>query len=271
MRFQNEEGPVRLKVQKKQKEIANLKAMLKDKMILNDQEINDILDSDELDYRDKISKALRRAQVFKNDFEWLKPYCLDKWRGYIAERKAFAYHFKKTNKYLNKSKSPLANAFDQWSYATRKQQELLYAKTQQELFDRTNDNQLKLFKQADEVDYFQEQIGDLKHQREYLIEKVVLSQRLALARCRFSYKYALEQAWVRLNWNSNLTMKVQFDKSLTGNLGTINELKEKMVTLQQENEEIAEQNEGLQEGAMEGVDSLNEMEEQQKEVETLNK
>ena len=35
-----------------------------------------------------------------------------------------------------------------------------------------------------------------------------------------------------------------------------------MIALQQENEEIAEQNEGLQEGANEGVEALNEMEEQ---------
>ena len=35
IRFQNEEGPIRLEVIKKQKEIANLKAMITDKMILN--------------------------------------------------------------------------------------------------------------------------------------------------------------------------------------------------------------------------------------------
>jgi hypothetical protein len=58
-------------------------------------------------------------------------------------------------------------------------------------------------------------------------------------------------------------MKADFNNSLTGNVGAINEMKEKMVSLQQENEDIAEQNEGLQEGAMEGVESLNEMEEQQ--------
>ena len=35
-------------------------------------------------------------------------------------------------------------------------------------------------------------------------------------------------------------MKADFDKNLTANVGTINELKEKMISLQQENEEIAE-------------------------------
>ena len=61
IRFQNEEGPLRLKVEETKQEVANLKAMIKDKMILNDQEITDILEENENSYRSKVSKALRRA------------------------------------------------------------------------------------------------------------------------------------------------------------------------------------------------------------------
>jgi hypothetical protein len=70
-----------------------LKTMIKDKMILDDQEIIDILEENENSYKSKVSKALRRAQVYKDNYEWLKPYCLDKWRKYIQERKLYAYHF----------------------------------------------------------------------------------------------------------------------------------------------------------------------------------
>ena len=67
--------------------------MIKDKMILNDQEIADVLEENENSYKSKVAKALRRAQVYKDNYEWLKPYCLDKWRKYIQERKLYAYHF----------------------------------------------------------------------------------------------------------------------------------------------------------------------------------
>ena len=83
IRFQNEEGPVRLDVEKTRQEIANLKAMIKDKMILNDHEIIDVLDQNEQDYLDKVRKVFGRAKAHKDGFEWLKPYCLDKWKKYV--------------------------------------------------------------------------------------------------------------------------------------------------------------------------------------------
>jgi hypothetical protein len=73
-----------------------------------------------------------------------------------------------------------------------------------------------------------------------LIDKVVLSQRLALARCRFSYTFALEQAWVGLAYNSNSRMKKDFHDNITATMGAINEAKDKMIQLQSENEDVAE-------------------------------
>ena len=52
---------MRLEVEATKKEVANLKAMIKDKMILNDQEISDMLDENENSYKTKVAKALRRA------------------------------------------------------------------------------------------------------------------------------------------------------------------------------------------------------------------
>lgn len=58
--------------------------------------------------------------MYKDGYEWLKPYCLDKWKKYINERKVFSYHFKKTQKYLNSRNLGPVNAFDQWKTAVRK-------------------------------------------------------------------------------------------------------------------------------------------------------
>ena len=45
------------------------------------------------------------------------------------------------------------------------------------------------------------EINDLKVQREYLIDKVVLGQRLALARCRFSMSHCLQKGFERFRTN----------------------------------------------------------------------
>ena len=55
-------------------------------------------------------------------------------------------------------------------------------------------------KLAHKMDNRTNKIEDLKTQRAFLINKVVLAQRLALARCHFSYKHSLHKAfghWVR--------------------------------------------------------------------------
>ena len=82
IRFNNEEGPVRLQVEEIEKEIYNLKLMLKDKMIFNDDEIKSMLDKSEAAYRNKVEKSFCRMFIYgdgirgEND-DWLKAYCLD--------------------------------------------------------------------------------------------------------------------------------------------------------------------------------------------------
>lgn len=78
--------------------------------------------------------------MFKQGYEWLKPYCFNKLKQYVKERKVYSYHFKQMDKYYNPNKSDLAMAFDFWRAATRKMNALLEGKTQQELFDRTAKN-----------------------------------------------------------------------------------------------------------------------------------
>lgn len=87
--------------------------------------------------------------------------------------------------------------------------------TQEELFDRANANHLALLDISGDLEAAHGEIEDLKNQREYLIEKVVLGQRLALARCRFSFMFAKEKVWVKLNANSLGGMRAEFDKALT--------------------------------------------------------
>ena len=69
---------------------------------------------------------------------------------------------------------------------------------------------------------------------------MVLSQRLALARCRFSFSFAQEKAWVRLEKNATDAMRGQFDDDLNAAIGQIAFLKQKMNDLEENNEALAD-------------------------------
>ena len=64
IRFNNEEGPVRIEVHKKKAEILALKEMIKDKMILDDKGINEILEENEEKYKVAVGKTLERLKLF---------------------------------------------------------------------------------------------------------------------------------------------------------------------------------------------------------------
>ena len=102
----------------------------------------------------------------------------------------------------------------------------------------------------------QHEIDDLKNQRNYLIDKVVLGQKLALARCRFSMQFAIEKGWNRFVINSRGHENAQAIAGLHGAINKITQTKQMIEEFEQENNDIAEQNEGLKEGAKEGEQSL---------------
>jgi len=62
-RFNNEEGPMRIEVNKKKAEILALRQMIKDKQILDDKCIDEILDENEEKYKVAIAKSLSRLNL----------------------------------------------------------------------------------------------------------------------------------------------------------------------------------------------------------------
>jgi hypothetical protein len=78
---------------------------------------------------------------------------------------------------------------------------------------------LQLKNLANEIEERHIEINDLKTQREYLIDKVVLGQRLALARLNFSHVYAKEKVWVRLANSSVTGMRNEFHDALRKGVG----------------------------------------------------
>lgn len=91
----NEEGPVRAEVIKLQKEVSNLKIMLKDKMIMEDDDIKQALDENEKNYHAQVNKTLNRFRIFGDMLngesdDWLLPFCLDKLKSFVKKKKEFA-------------------------------------------------------------------------------------------------------------------------------------------------------------------------------------
>jgi hypothetical protein len=64
IRFNNEEGPVRIEVHTLKAKILALREMIKDKQILDDKHINDILDENEEKYKGAVGKTLGRLNLF---------------------------------------------------------------------------------------------------------------------------------------------------------------------------------------------------------------
>jgi len=100
-----------------------------------------------------------------------------------------------------------ATAFRQWKKRSTAFVKYLNGLTKEEIVARSLKNQKELRDLGENMEYYQSELDDLKQQREYLIEKVIIGQRLALARCNFSYKYAKEKVWVRIVENSRNAMK----------------------------------------------------------------
>ena len=90
------------------------------------------------------------------------------------------------------------------------------------------------------MEQMQNVMNDLRHQREYLIEKAVLAQRIALSRCNFSYVFCKIKVWTKLEANGAAGMRAFYDDELGKTLALIAFLKKRMIELEEQNNDIAE-------------------------------
>jgi len=171
------------------------------------KELNDLLAYDDGCYRSLAEKSLCRVLVHRDgqrgrSDHWTLPYCIDKLKQHMKLRKLAREKLNVIVNALDPSKAAMGNVFYLWRRRTLKKMESLnFGKTQKYLTDRCYENQKALISQTNIIEDFDAQIGDLKHQREYLIDKVVIGQRLALSRLRFSIRFSKEKAWSR--WKAN--------------------------------------------------------------------
>jgi hypothetical protein len=81
----NEHGPIRIQTNALKRDIMNMKYKLLDVEFYTDEEYKEIIDNDNLNYKQTAEKTLCRlytyneGQARKSDL-WLLPWCIDKWR-----------------------------------------------------------------------------------------------------------------------------------------------------------------------------------------------
>lgn len=150
IRFNNEEGPVRIEVFNKKAEILALKEMIMDKQILDDKNITEILDENEDKYKVAINKAKIRLNLFgqgnrKENDNWILPYCIDKWKLWFQERKSWKHSLQMLESRTNGGNvTDLEGAFKHWKRTVIKRHDYLHGLTQEALFDMDHKNHLNL-------------------------------------------------------------------------------------------------------------------------------
>ena len=133
IRFNNEEGPVRIEVFHKKTEIMALREMIKDKMILDDKGIDEILNESEDKYKVAVNKTLARLKLFgqgvnKENDNWILPYCIDKWKLWLQERKSFKNALLLVQSHTEGGNdTDLGQAFRQWKRNITKRHDHLFA------------------------------------------------------------------------------------------------------------------------------------------------
>lgn len=91
--------------------------MIKDKMIMNDNDIDAMLNENEDKYKVVVSQTLSRIDMFRdgknkvND-NWLQPYCFDQLKKFIRNKKLVKDNFRKLEKFLQKGTGDIADAFN---------------------------------------------------------------------------------------------------------------------------------------------------------------
>ena len=173
------------------------------------EEIKKIIQRNDDRYKTLTERALCRlfCQGSGDNAVSLLPWCFDKIRQFVKERKVYGYWISYLELRNNPDKASLKSAFAKWQLASGERSDKLSKLKFRELgkFDKANVEIIT--EQAEEMQGKHAIIDDIKEQRTFLIGKVISAQRLALARCNFSYKYAKEKAWARLVRNTLLDMR----------------------------------------------------------------
>lgn len=188
-----------------------MKDLLIDTERYTPEEVGVILKANDKSYKNQAERVLCRLFInnaAKSDGSplWLMPWCIDRLKQYVRDKKAYRFWIK----YLEFKERPMdvKKAFDQLVMNKNSRKASLANLKYMSLtkLDRQNRDQLSSLNTKMATDTLT--LYDLKGQRDFLISKMVSSQKLAFIRCNFSFKLAKEKAFKRLRDNAYKQEKV---------------------------------------------------------------
>jgi len=96
--------------------------------------------------------------------EWIKPWCLDKWKQYVKERKVYRHWINHLNHVVAPRQiANQANAFERWKRSTAGMQDFLNRQTHEYLKDRSFKRTKELEHLANRLEKQQEGATDLRN------------------------------------------------------------------------------------------------------------
>lgn len=182
------------------------------------------------------------------------PKTLDRWKQWVQYRKSFRYWLNYLNKKADTNTSGLYWVFKKWKYSDLDRLNGLESMTKPQLLQLDYKNQQKMDKTADELDIADGTINDLEAQRDLLVRRYVGSQRLALAVTTSSCERAKFKAFSQWISAKSSCDQSELEEQLKRNLDRIKFLKDRIKHFEYSNEELADQNEELRQGALDGIE-----------------
>ncbi|CDW80517.1 UNKNOWN [Stylonychia lemnae] len=267
VRFMNEEGPLAIQNHILKKLVYNLKKKAIDDGI-EQKVVDQVIVNDRRRSIKGIEKSVCRLFCY-NDQLYLLPKCLDRWKQWVKLRKQYKKSLDLLNKKLDPRLSVLQFAFRKWKYGDLERFNQLSQMTKPKLAMINFKNQNSITDLTDNLIHADEALDLLTGQRDFLLRRYVGSQRLALAASKAQVNKTKQKALSKWIDSSHSFVSDQYEDALKGNLRKIQALKDRIKALEKSNGDIADQNEDLRTGALDGIEMAKQIDDLAREREKL--
>ncbi|TNV87379.1 hypothetical protein FGO68_gene17557 [Halteria grandinella] len=266
--FNNQEGVVAVETFELRKELLALKTLCLQEGISRDK-IERILLSVQERNLGLCMRTISRLLCNGNPEIKVMPHCFDRWRQWVKLRKTYAYWLRYTSNFSNHRKLTMAKAFTQWKSQAPilKGQLKTIRKTDLDYISVLNDEKMGDLAQRFETSGVA--VDQLTIERDFLLQKYLGAQKLAFSSVKAQNDRAKSKTLSKWLSQNQRAEKSQLEDALRQNLMKISQLKDRVLLMEARNQHVADQNEDLRQGALDGIEMAKNVDELTREREIL--
>ena len=187
-----------------------------------------------------------------NEEKFPLPKYFDRWRKWVAFKKLMRYHLNFAANRGEYLKADLASAFTTWKCHDEKLQKEYAAISKSKLEQRVIKNCEEIDGLAEVIGEKEAELGHLDIQREELMENYIKGQKLALALWIANRRKGMHKAFSRWMDHNRACKQEEADAEMRHNMNIINEMKERLRQLEEENQNYDEENSDLRQLTVDG-------------------